>query len=110
VSIIVELRFLSFQSCPKNEQGDAITAFTSTPSQHRGFEELLPKSQQLQQDGDPYPIYIFRLQLSLSSSPMPNTIYLGMFDSPATVTNLFSSLLAYYLTISTQLSQESDTQ
>jgi len=30
-----------------------------------------------------------------SSSPKSNTIYLGIFDSSATVTNLFFSLLAY---------------
>ena len=52
----------------------------------------------------------FDYSYHFSSSPTSNTIYLGIFDSPATVTNLFSSPLAYYLTISTQLSQESDTQ
>jgi len=40
--------------------------------------------------------------------PKSNTIYLGIFDSPVTVTNLFSSLLAYPNGFG--LSQKSDTQ
>ena len=106
VSIIVEQKFWTL-SCPKNERGVSITVFTSTRHKETGGTAS-PISTASTGRRPLSSLYLSITAISFLQVPNSNTIYLGIFDSPATVTNLFSSPLAYFQY--GKLSQKSDTQ